>query len=84
MFYFGRDVNINWKHGVNYLPESERDGKGRISIILWGFSGNVVEELGSPPMLTDETRPTYDGRARQNGRDFERGSRGDNYRFQHR
>ena len=23
LFSFGRDVNINWKHGVNALPEEE-------------------------------------------------------------
>ena len=56
LFSFGRDVNINWKHGVNALPEDEHDGKGRISIILWGLAPNVIEEAGSPPMLTDNTR----------------------------
>lgn len=28
LFSFGRDVNINWKHGINALPEDEQDGKG--------------------------------------------------------
>ena len=56
LFSFGRDVNINWKHGINALPESEQDGKGRISIILWGKVNNVIEEDNSPPMLTDNTR----------------------------
>ncbi len=56
LFSFGRDVNINWKHGINALPESEQDGKGRISIILWGKVNNVIEEENSPPMLTDNTR----------------------------
>jgi hypothetical protein len=36
LFSFGRDVNINWKHAINALPEEEHNGKGRISIILWG------------------------------------------------
>jgi hypothetical protein len=26
LFTFGRDVNIQWKHGINALPESEQDG----------------------------------------------------------
>ncbi len=56
LFSFGRDVNIKWKHGVNALPENEQDGKGRISIILWGLAPNVIEEDGSPEMLNDNTR----------------------------
>ena len=56
LFSFGRDVNIAWKHGVNALTESEEDGRGRISIILWGLAPNVVEEANSPPLLTDNTR----------------------------
>ena len=51
VFTFGRDVNIQWKHGVNALPSEEHDGKGRISIILWGLAKNVIEEEGSPPLL---------------------------------
>ena len=56
IFAFGRDVNINWKHAINALPVEEHDGKGRISIILWGWAPNVIEEKNSPPMLTDNTR----------------------------
>lgn len=70
MYSFGRDVNINWKHGVNFcaeeiqkLQEKEYAGYlkhdvtlGRISIILWGLCGVTVEETNSPPMLTDNTR----------------------------
>jgi hypothetical protein len=70
MFSFGRDVNIQWKHGVNYLEESIQKEEmekfkdkvdpgvsiGRISIILWGNCLEVIEEAGSPPMLTDNTR----------------------------
>ena len=51
VFSFGRDCNIRWQHGINALPEDEKDGKGRISIILWGLAQNVVEEEGSPPIL---------------------------------
>lgn len=56
IFAFGRDVNINWKHAINALPVEEHDGKGRISIILWGWAPNVIEEKNNPPMLTDNTR----------------------------
>ena len=53
LFSFGRDVNINWKHGINALEESAKDGKGRISIVLWGLVLNTVEEEGSPPMVNN-------------------------------
>lgn len=56
LFSFGRDVNINWKHGVNALSEQEKEEKGRISIILWGLTHKVIEEEDSPAMLTDNTR----------------------------
>ena len=51
VFTFGRDVNIHWKHGINALAPEEQDGKGRISIIVWGLAQNVAEEAGSPPLL---------------------------------
>jgi hypothetical protein len=51
VFSFGRDANILWKHGVNALPPEEQDGKGRISIILWGLAQDAIEEPNSPPML---------------------------------
>jgi hypothetical protein len=56
LFYFGRDVNIVWQHGINALPQKEQDGKGRISIIVWGLCTLAHDEAGSPPMLTDESR----------------------------
>ena len=56
LFAFGRDVNILWKHGVNALSQDKQDGKGRISIILWGQAPDAIEEANSPPMLTDNTR----------------------------
>ena len=55
LFSFGRDTNILWKHGINALPENEQDGKGRVSIILWG-KAPVIEEANSPPMLDDNSR----------------------------
>lgn len=51
VFTFGRDVNIHWKHGINALAEEEQDGKGRISIILWGKVEHAIEEKGSPALL---------------------------------
>eukprot|EP00928_Gymnodinium_smaydae_P047271 TRINITY_DN3153_c0_g1_i1.p1 TRINITY_DN3153_c0_g1~~TRINITY_DN3153_c0_g1_i1.p1 ORF type:complete len:666 (-),score=162.10 TRINITY_DN3153_c0_g1_i1:54-2003(-) len=56
LFFFGRDVNIRWQHGINALPLDEQDGKGRISIIVWGNCEVAVEEPGAPTMLTDEMR----------------------------
>ncbi|CAE7430411.1 unnamed protein product [Symbiodinium natans] len=51
LFFFGRDVNIRWQHGVNALPLEQQSCKGRISIILWGLCQLAVEEMLSPPML---------------------------------
>ena len=51
VFTFGRDVNIRWKHGVNALTPAEQDGRGRISIILWGLARDVIDEDNSPPLL---------------------------------
>ena len=68
VFSFGRDANILWKHGVNALPPSEQDGRGRISIILWGYAKDVIEEENSPPLLgSDGTGPHAAG-SRHNGR----------------
>jgi hypothetical protein len=102
LFSFGRDVNINWKHGVNALSEEEQagvEGKGRVSIILWGLAGNCIEEANSPPMLPYTGHSGGKGgkgngnrdRERNTGgrgapcRDFQRGScsYGDSCRFSH-
>jgi len=72
VFSFGRDVNINWKHGVNALPEEEQTGKGRISIVVWGLAQDVKEEDGSPPMVVNR----FPGRGRGRGRGGGRGGRG--------
>jgi hypothetical protein len=58
VFTFGRDVNIHWKHGINAVLE--HDGKGRISIILWGLI-NAVEEEGSPPLLGSDGHGPHAG-----------------------
>jgi hypothetical protein len=34
-YAFGRDVNLEWRHGV--LPTKKKDCSGRISIIAWGY-----------------------------------------------
>ena len=97
LFSFGRDVNINWKHGINALTPEEQNmlgGKGRISIILWGKAGNCVEEEGSPPMLPynghssgGRSGPNDRGRDSSGGvcRDYQRGncSYGDKCKFSH-
>jgi hypothetical protein len=98
LFYFGRDANIVWQHGINALPEEEQDGKGRISIILWGLCTTVVDEEGSPPMLTDDSRQgSKGGKGKGKGgfsmhaarnqpcREFQRGacSYGSRCRFSH-
>lgn len=53
LFSFGRDVNINWKHAINAIPPSDQRDVGRISIIVWGMSLNVIDEVGSPKMINN-------------------------------
>ena len=43
VFSFGRDVNIAWRHGINALAPYQQDGKGRISILVWGLAQDVIE-----------------------------------------
>ncbi|CAE7039291.1 unnamed protein product [Symbiodinium sp. CCMP2456] len=64
LFFFGRDVNIRWQHGLNALPLEQQSGKGRISIILWGLCQLAIEEMGSPPMLP----PRDDGKGKGKGK----------------
>lgn len=84
LFFFGKDANIRWQHGINALPANEQDGKGRVSIILWGLCCTAVDEPGSPDMLLDLARnPSGSkGGGKSGGRgggqarcyDFQRGS----------
>jgi len=96
LFYFGRDANIIWQHGINAMPPSEQDGKGRVSIILWGLATTVVDEANSPPMLDDGSRKgkgkgkgkggfSMHGGGNQPCRDFEKGrcTYGERCRFSH-
>mmetsp|Transcript_28880 Transcript_28880/g.47111 ORF Transcript_28880/g.47111 Transcript_28880/m.47111 type:complete len:643 (-) Transcript_28880:73-2001(-) len=92
LFFFGKDVNIRWQHGINALPKEEQSGKGRISIVLWGLCTLSVDEEGSPPMLEDRSpntgRTASGGNHRSSGvcRNFQqRGfcSYGDRCRYAH-
>jgi len=76
VFSFGRDVNILWKHGLNALSEEEQDGKGRISIILWGLAGGIKEEDSSPILLgSDGQGPHAQKRNDRRGNNFHHGRR---------
>lgn len=37
MYTFGREVNVEWKHGVTQLRPEDQVAQGRISIIAWGW-----------------------------------------------
>lgn len=41
VYVFGKDVNINWKHGIPQLPKDKFSEEKRISIILWGWMDQV-------------------------------------------
>ena len=83
------DFHAGFKHGVNLLPEEERTGKGRVSIILWG-QADVIDEADSPPHFTDPRSPHFSqhgkgggkGRGGGRGRGFggRGGGRGDHFR----
>ena len=73
LFAFGRDVNINWKHGINALPPEEHNGKGRISIVLWGLCDNVIEEDGSPDLVRNSKNIRRGNKENGMCRDFQRG-----------
>ena len=55
VFSFGKDVNIRFMHGVNALKEEEKlnNNDGRISIILWGKTKNVIDQENSPSMIPE-------------------------------
>ena len=83
VFSFGRDANILWKHGVNALPPAQQDGKGRISIILWGLAQNAIEEEGSPPLLGSDGKGPHANQnrnQRRNDHHHDRRGRGDGHR----
>ena len=68
VFSFGRDANILWKHGINALPPQEQDGKGRVSIILWGLAKEAIEEEGSPPLLGSDGKGPHAGKGNHHPR----------------
>ncbi len=37
VYLFGKDVNIQWKHGIPQIPKDKFSEEKRISIILWGW-----------------------------------------------
>jgi hypothetical protein len=44
VYVFGRDVNINWRHGITPIPVEKQEnfnGLGRISIIAWGYTNQT-------------------------------------------
>lgn len=54
LFSFGRDVNIQWKHGINALPPDKREGYGRISVVVFGKLRHAIEESDSPTLLSND------------------------------
>ena len=42
IYTFGKQVNIDWRHGIPQIKDPKDIDKGRISIILWGKNEQVV------------------------------------------
>ena len=38
VYAFSKNVNIEWRHGIPQVPPDEYEEKGRISIIVWGWT----------------------------------------------
>ena len=36
IYTFGKDVNIEWRHGIPQVKPEHKHNNGRISIIIWG------------------------------------------------
>ena len=53
LYTFGRDVNIRFQHGINAVPENKKTGKGRISIIIWGWSELVDNKEVALPLINN-------------------------------
>jgi hypothetical protein len=56
VFTVGRDISTRFKQGINALPETEQDGKGRINIILWGWSSTGTEEVEPSAVVGDSVQ----------------------------
>lgn len=44
LYSFGKAVNIRFLHAINAIPPYEQTNEGRISIIVWGFAKNTIDE----------------------------------------
>ena len=60
---------------MNALAPDQQDGKGRISLVLWGLAQGVVEEEGSPPLLGSDGKGPH---ASRGGDHHRRGGGGGN------
>jgi hypothetical protein len=46
-YAFGRQANVDWRHGVKAIAPKERSDEGRISLIAWGW----VDQGEGPPQV---------------------------------
>ena len=56
LYSFGKAVNINWMHGINAIHKREQTNEGRISIIVWGWAKNTIQEPNEPRLLENNDR----------------------------
>lgn len=81
-YAFGRDVNLEWRHGV--LPTKKEDCTGRISIIAWGYieQTDAGTRQANHPFLK-QTKNHSDGQ-RNKGNKRENNAGNKNARFKSR
>jgi cold shock CspA family protein len=42
VYCFGKDVNVQWRHGIRQIPPEEHMDQGRVSVIAWGWSDQMA------------------------------------------
>ena len=78
-YAFGRDVNLEWRHGV--LPTKKEDCTGRISIIAWGYveqSDDRTRQANHPFFNQDQKNHDRNNNNNKNKHTFKKSNNGNN------
>ena len=44
VYCFGKDVNVQWRHGIRQYPPDQHVDQGRISVIAWGWTDQMAHQ----------------------------------------